>query len=62
MNMANTNIKSKDAENHVKLWKIADKLGITDGTFSKKLRKELTAEEKAKILEIIDEVAAERSE
>ena len=59
--MANDDIKSRAMENHVKLWKIADKLNITDGTFSKKLRKELSDEEKAKINAIIDEVAAERS-
>ena len=59
--MANDDIKSRAMENHVKLWKIADKLNITDGTFSKKLRKELSTEEKAKINAIIDEVAAERS-
>ena len=38
------------------LWQIADKLNINDGNFSRKLRKELSTEEKAKIVAIIDEL------
>lgn len=41
----------------MKLWQIADKLGITDGNFSRKLRKELSESEKTHVFEIIDELA-----
>lgn len=41
----------------VYLWEIARELGVTDGTFSRKLRKELPPEETQKILEIIDRLA-----
>lgn len=41
----------------VYLWEIAQELGVTDGTFSRKLRKELSQEETQKILEIIDRLA-----
>lgn len=44
-------------ENDVKKYEIADKLGITDTSFSRKLRKELPEEEKQKILKIISELS-----
>lgn len=44
----------------VMLWQIAEAIGINDGNFSRKLRRELSAAEKAKIMSIIDELAAEK--
>ena len=44
-------------ENDVKKYEIADKLGITDTSFSRKLRKELLEDEKQEILEIISEIS-----
>ena len=44
--MSNTEIRRKAKENGVHLWRIADALGITDGNFSRKLRKELSEAEK----------------
>lgn len=41
----------------VKLWQIADELGIADCNFSRKLRKELSADEKEKIFKIIDKIS-----
>ena len=41
------------------MWQIADALGINDGNFSRKLRKELPEEEKSKILAIIDQLTKE---
>jgi len=41
------------------LWQIADKLGIADTTFSRKLREERPEEEKTKIRSIIKELKAE---
>ena len=60
--MSNIDIKLKAAGNGVPLWKIAGQLGITDSSFSRKLRKELPEEEKKRIFSIIDQLAAERSE
>ena len=37
---------------------IAEKIGINDGNFSRKLRHELPQEEKEKIFRIIDELKA----
>lgn len=59
--MKNKKIRETANEKGVKLWKIADKLGICDGTFSRKLRKELSADETAHILGIIEEIAAEKA-
>lgn len=54
--MANTDIKEIAKKSNIKLWQIADKLQISDITFSKKLRKELSKEEKEKIKSIIKEI------
>lgn len=45
----------------VKLWEVAEVLGINDGNFSRKLRKELSDTERDNILSIIDKVAENKS-
>ena len=57
--MYNKDIREAAAEHKVKLWQIAAQLGVSDGNFSRKLRKELPAEEKNKIMEIIRIIAKE---
>ena len=57
--------KNKDLREYakakkVRLWEVADKLGISEPTMTRKLRHELYADEKEKIISIIDEIAAER--
>ena len=56
MKTANNDIRKKAKENGVALWQIAEKIGINDGNFSRKLRHELPEETKAKIYRIIDEL------
>lgn len=51
--MANTDIRLAAGAKGLKLWQIADALGITDSYFSRKLRKELPPEEKEKIFTLI---------
>lgn len=51
--MHNIDVRRTAAGNGVMLWQIADALGISDCGLSRKLRKELSAEEKAAIFEII---------
>ena len=41
----------------VKLWQIAERLGMQDSNFSKKLRHQLTLDEEQKICKIIDDLA-----
>lgn len=55
--MKNSDIREAAKAAGVKLWQIADKLGITDGNFSRKLRKELSTDDKQKILTIIDDLS-----
>lgn len=55
--MRNETIKNHASLKKVYLWQVAKKLGISDTTFSRKLRDELDEEEKSKILAIIDEIA-----
>lgn len=55
--MANTDIRRKAAGAGVKLWQVADELGIADCSLSRKLRKELSADEKEKIFEIIEKIS-----
>lgn len=56
---SNQAIRTAAKENGIELWRIANKLGINDGNFSRKLRYELSEDEKQKILEIINELAEE---
>ncbi|MCI7649353.1 MAG: hypothetical protein SO436_04025 [Oscillospiraceae bacterium] len=51
--MQNADIRTAAKNADVKLWQIADKLGINDGNFSRRLRRELPQEEKEKIFGII---------
>lgn len=54
--MANEDIRKSLRNNNIKYWKVANEYGITDGNFSRKLRKELSNEEKKKIFDIIDKL------
>lgn len=58
--MKNVEIKEYARTHGVLLWRIADKLGITDSYFSKKLRYEFSAEEKQRIVKIIDELSKDK--
>lgn len=55
----NLEIREKAKNSGVRLWQIADKLGINDGNFSRKLRKELSQQDRDRILLIIDELSKE---
>mgnify|MGYP001864556347 FL=1 len=57
----NQDIRRTAAGAGVKLWQIADALGIADCSLSRKLRKELPVEEKEKIFSIIEKLAQEVS-
>lgn len=58
--MANQRIRQAAASNRVKLWEIAERYGVYDSTFSRKLRHELPENEQSHILGIIDNIASER--
>lgn len=56
MKIANEDIRLIIFESKIPMWKIAQEYGCTDTTFSKKLRVELTQEEKDKIISIIEKI------
>ncbi len=57
--MLNKDIRAEVIEANLKLWQIASKLSLSDGNFSRKLRKELSPNEKDKIRIIIAELKKE---
>ena len=57
--MANLDIRAAAVSPGVRLWMVADALGIADASLSRKLRRELPEDEKEKILSIINRLAKE---
>ncbi|MBP8640608.1 MAG: hypothetical protein KBI01_06895 [Oscillospiraceae bacterium] len=57
--MNNIDIRFKAQEADVKLWRIAGRLNMNDGNFSRMLRKELPDAEKENIIQIINELSKE---
>ena len=58
MSLANQDIKNEIRGAGFYLWQIAEKLGINDCNFSRKLRRELSPEDKNRIRDIIAELKA----
>lgn len=54
-----TNLEVRNAAKNagVRLWEVAEAIGITDGMFSRRLRHELSVSERDRILKIIEEIA-----
>lgn len=60
--LCNQDIRLSAKRSGVRLWQVADALGIWEATLSRKLRHELPKAEKQKILDIIEALAQERQE
>ena len=56
----NSKIKNYARLKKVKLWQVAEKLGLHDSNFSRKLRHELSAQETKQIIQIIDDLTKEQ--
>lgn len=59
--MQNLDIRAAAKEKGVFLYEVAHKLGVSEPTLVRWLRFELPADKKAKILEIITELSAEKA-
>ena len=59
--MLNQDIRRAAAGAGVRLWQIAEAMGIADCCLSRRLRKELPQEEKERILSIIQQLSQEVS-
>lgn len=57
IHMANQNLKFYAQGKGVRLWQVADKFGVSESYFSRKLRKEFTEEEAEKFKRFVDEIA-----
>lgn len=57
----NLDIREAAQNNAVMPWEIADKIGIADSSFSRKLRRELPQGEKQRIFSAIEEIAKEKA-
>ena len=62
MKQANLDVRNYAKTKNIPLWEIAYRLGINDGNFSRKLRRELPDEEKQRIFNIIDELKEENKQ
>lgn len=60
--MRNSDIRQEIKSAGLRLWQIAEALGMQDSNFSRRLRHELSAAEKAKIREIIADLSKEVQE
>ena len=55
--MSGAEIKKRIQNANVKLWQVANALGVTDSTFSRKLRFDFNESDTQRILSIIEELA-----
>lgn len=60
--MENMEIRREAARNGLKLWEVAEACGVTDSTFSRKLRRELPSEQRDHILNMIRKLAEHKAE
>ena len=51
--MANQEIRMELKERHIQQWKLGELLGVSENTIYRKLRNELSVEEKQHILDVI---------
>ena len=59
--MANQDVRRAAAGAGVKLWQVAEALGIADCSLSRKLRKELSQAEKERMFSIIEAISKGRA-
>lgn len=57
--MANLDIRAEAVSRGVRLWRVAEELGIADASLSRKLRKELPQDQKEEIFDIIRRLSEE---
>ena len=57
--MKNIEVRNAAGGYGLRLWQVAEALGMNESAFSRKLRKELPQDEKDKILAVIEKLAKE---
>lgn len=56
----NNELRFYATEKGVKLWQVAEKFGVTDATFSKRLRKPFSKEDSELFKTFVDDIAGSR--
>ena len=59
---ANQDIRAAMNDNSIKFWECAERVGISAGTFSVWMRRELPAEKKAEVFNAINAIVQSRKE
>lgn len=59
--LSGSEVKRLVLDNGLKLWQVAERWGLTDGNFSRRLRKPFNASEVERIKEIITDIKAKRA-
>lgn len=59
--LANQEIRNAAKQRGIRLWQVADALGITDATLSRKLRHELHDDERERVMGVIAQLASENA-
>lgn len=60
--MNNKEIRNAAGGHGLKLWQVAEAIGMNESAFSRKLRKELSFEEKQRILDAINQLVQKNRE
>lgn len=60
--VSNSEIREAARTAGVKLWEIAEKMGVTDANFSRKLRREFPDDERNEVLRIIQDISTNKDE
>ncbi len=59
--MSGTDVKAIIKQNGLKCWEVAEKWGLSDGNFSRKLRKPFSEEDVEKLKNIISELICQKN-
>lgn len=60
--MCNTEVRNAAKNSGIRLWQVADEIGMNESVLSRKLRKELPDAEKARLLDAIRRLARRKQE
>ena len=60
--MCNTEVRNAAKDSGIRLWQVADEIGMNESVLSRKLRKELPDAEKARPLDAIRRLARRKQE
>lgn len=58
--MENALIRNEARKHGIKHWEIAERLGIAEATFCRKLRRELPSDQQKQIIQVIHAIAAKK--